>query len=365
MLKHLTLSLILFSLLITNLFAKDELRIFSWEGYVTKSDLAEVNATLKKQNIDVEVVLIDTLAAGPKQMFDIIRAKKCDIAFLTLFFVKMNKEVITKLLQPINVQSKRFTNFKDLLPGVKNLEMGMLGDKHLYVPFGGGTYGFWANMNKVKPEEIPTSMKELWSSRWSNKISLNKTQIWYNIGLTLMSMGLKPFHINDLLLKQDRSKAIELSSPQGTVQKKLNSLYKQSGNFWEGGTKFSKELEIVSSWGPEMENRNRTTNDNWKLINFKEGNMVWLDTINFMAGLKGNKLIAAEIFSNYFIGRKVQTRVVEDLSMISVSKKVKRNPIVNKNPTIFEDGNFVPPYSDTANNLMQSLSKRAMDSIHN
>jgi spermidine/putrescine-binding protein len=361
--KTIFIIFIFLSVFIEQSSAKEELRIFSWDGYVTAEDLRDVNLILSNQNINVEVKLIDTLASGPKQMFDVIRSNKCDVAFLTLFFVKMNKEVVTKLLQPININSKRLPNFKKLLPGVKKLDMGIKEGKQLYIPFGGGTYGFWANMNKVKAQEVPKSMKELWSKRWTKKISLNKTQIWYNIGLTLMSMGFKPFHINDLLLNGKRSEAIELSSPSGIVQNKLNTLYGQAGNFWEGGTEFKPELEIVSSWGPEMEARNKSSNENWKLINFKEGNMVWLDTINFMSHIKGDKLIAAEIFSNYFIGKKVQTRVVEKLSMISVSKSVKRNPRIDENSSLFKNGNFVPPYNDSANRLMQSISNRAMESI--
>lgn len=343
--------------------AKETLRIFSWEGYVTPLDIKNVNKILEKEKLDVEVKLIDTFASGPDQMFNVIRSGKCDVAFLTLFFIKLKKEIITKLLQEININSPRFTNYKHVLPGVKNLSMGMKEGKHLYVPYGGGTYGFWANMNKVKKSEIPKSFKDLWKKRWHKKISLNKTQIWYNIGVTLMSMGIKPFYLNTLLKSNKREEAIHLSSINGNVQKKLNDLYEQSSNFWVGGTEFKPELEIVSSWGPEMEKRNKTTNEEWKLIRFQEGNIVWLDTINFMKKVKGNKLIAAEHFANYFIGKTVQERVVKDLSMISISKEVKKNPRVNENPTIFKTGNFVPPYGIAADNLMQTLSSRSMDNL--
>lgn len=341
----------------------EKLRVFSWEGYVTKKDVSKVNILLKKNNINYEVEVIDTLAAGPEQMFNVIRQGKCDVAFLTLFFIKMKKNKITQLLQEININSKRFTNYNSLIPASKNLKMGLKNGKPLYIPFGGGIYGFWANMNKVKKQELPKSISDLWLPRWKKKISLNKSQIWYNIGITLMSMGKDPFFINDLIINKKRDEAVSLLNNQEEIQNKLSSLYKQSDNFWSGGTKFKPNLEIVSSWGPEMKKRNEQTKENWKLIKFKEGNIVWMDTLNFVKGVKGEKLKAAEVFANYFIGKDVQSRLVKKLSMYSVSNLVKNDPIVAKNKNLFNSNMFVPPYSEIADNVMQILSKRAFDQI--
>ncbi|EDQ02269.1 hypothetical protein [Shewanella benthica] len=53
--------------------------------------------------------------------------------------------------------------------------------------------------------------------------------------------------------------------------------------------------------------------------------MAWLDTINFVKGLEGRKLEAAQIFANYFIGKQVQTRVSQELSMVPVSKDANQD----------------------------------------
>jgi hypothetical protein len=49
--------------------------------------------------------------------------------------------------------------------------------------------------------------------------------------------------------------------------------------------------------------------------------------------------------------------------MISVSSKIKNNPRVNENSLIFKTGNFVPLYSEAADNIMQALSRRAMNKV--
>jgi spermidine/putrescine-binding protein len=344
-------------------FAKEKLRVFTWDGYITKDDINNINKQFTANKINYEVDIVSPFAEGSDQMFNIIRSGKCDISFLTLFFIKMKQEKITNLLQPINTKSKYLTNYGQIIPELTRLSMGVKNKKPLYIPYGGGVYGFWANMNKVKESELPKSIADLWDRRWKNKISLNRTQIWYNIGITMMALGKEPFHINNLVLKNQRNKAVSFLEDQQEVQQKLIDLYNQAGNFWNSGTEFHPNLEIVSSWGPEMERRNAQTKENWKLIKFKEGNIVWLDTINFVKGVKGNKLAAAEIFANYFIDKKSQTRVVQDLSMISVSNSVSRNPYVDQDPTIFNSKMFVPPYSRLANNIMQILSNNAFKAI--
>lgn len=343
--------------------AKEELRILTWDGYITKSDVKKLDKIFESNDLFMKVKVINPYASGPDQMFDIIRSKKCDVSFLTLFFIKMNKEKITTLLEPINVKSKRLTNYKKLLPSVKNQKMGMLNGKPLYIPYGGGVYGFYVDMNKVSKKDVPKSINELWLPKWKNKISLNSTQIWYNIGISLLALGMPPFHLNDLLKSGERASVLKIMKDDSIVQKKLNALYNQSGNFWTTGTEFHKDLRIVSSWGPEIKERNDKFNGNWQIINFKEGNVVWLDTINFIKGISGNKLIAAELMANYFIGKEAQQRIVTDLSMISASSLTRNNPRITKNPDLFRSDRFVPPYSRSANNVMKIIHDRAVKNM--
>jgi len=122
---------------------------------------------------------------------------------------------------------------------------------------------------------------------------------------------------------------------------------------------FRDELLIVTSWGPEIMRENNK-GGKWKFLEFKKGYMLWLDTICFAKGLEGKKLEAAEIFANYFIGKKVQSRVAGGLSMVAVSSLAESNPIIEKNPNFFLQEMFVPPYTKIADNLMQIVSNRAL-----
>jgi len=363
MIKRILLAAIIFSGLCTshsNVHSAETIRVLTWEGYVLPEEVKAVNKILKKEEYPYKAEVISPYAAGAEQMFRLIREEKCDIMFLTIFFIRMQGQKTSRLLQPINLDSPRLTNYKYLLPGLKDIAMGL--DKNyrpLYIPWGGGTYGFYADTARVKPSEIPGSVSDLWDRKWRGKISLNIAQPWYNIGLVLMSLGKNPFYINQLLLSGKRREAIGLCDSEGEIQRKTNELYRQVGHFWKDTPEFREGLMIVSSWGPEIIGEN-ARGAGWKFIEFREGNMLWLDTINFRKGLPERKLEAAEIFANYFIGRKVQTRVARGLAMVAASSLAESNPMVEANPKFFLQDMFVPPYTKIADNLMQRVSDRAL-----
>ena len=232
--------------------------------------------------------------------------------------------------------------------------MGMQSGKPLYIPWGGGVYGFYVNTNKVKPQDIPTSVKDLWTDKWRNKFSLNQGQFWYNVGLTLQALDYHPFYLEQLAQKNDRSTLKVLLSQQGVVLNKLKQFYNNAGGFWQSSTKFSEDLEIVSSWGPEIKSQN-DKGGKWQLINFEEGHLAWLDTINFVSGLKNEKLAAAEVVANYFIDIKVQQRIVDELSMLPASVNLSSRGLLDRYPNLFRADLFVPPYSQLSYSLMQQL----------
>jgi len=340
--------------------SEEVLRILTWDGYVLPEEIKSVNEILKKEGYGYRAEVISPYAEGAEQMFALIRTDKCDITFLTLFFIKMQGEKTSRLLQAINVNSPRLTNYKYLLPSLTDIPMGLDSNRApLYIPWGGGTYGFYADMKKVKESEIPASVKDLWSPKWNGKFSLNIAQPWYNIGLTMMSMGKNPFSVNDLILEGKRETALNLSMPEGELQNKTDELYRGAGHFWSSAPEFTDKLLIVSSWGPEIMSEN-AKGGNWKFIKFKEGNMVWLDTINFVKNLTGKKLEAAEIVANYFIGKKVQSRVGKGLSMTAASSLAESNPAIEDDPNFFQQNMFVPPFTRIADNLMKMVSDRAL-----
>ncbi|RTR38751.1 extracellular solute-binding protein [Shewanella canadensis] len=338
---------------------KQPLRVLTWEGYVTAEDVREVNLILTEQGYNYEVELVTPFAQSADQMFDLIRARKCDITFLTLYFIKMQKEQTSKLLQAINIQSPRLTHFPDLHAKLTRLDIGINANgEPLYIPWGGGIYGFYINTDKVKQADIPTSVSDLWLDEWKNTFSLNIAQEWYNLGLALMSMGHSPFYLYESLKSHDRQTVLKMSSPDGELQYKIAKLYLAAKSFWLNSSGFNDELLIVSSWGPEVHSQH-VKGDNWQLIDFKEGHMAWLDTINFVKGVEGKKLEAAEIFANYFIGKEVQTRISSELSMIPASKKVAANPMLGDVNNIVKKIWVVPPFDNSSYDIMKKMTDRA------
>ncbi|MCP3942674.1 MAG: extracellular solute-binding protein [Desulfobacteraceae bacterium] len=348
---------------IGNLSAADnKLRVFTWDGYVIAREVAAVNKLLKYKGYDYNIEVIQPWAEGPEQMFDVLKCGRADISFLTLNYIKMQGNRTAKLLQPININSPRLTNYKFLLKSLTNIAMGMDKDKHLYVPFGGGAYGIWINRKKVKITDVPISINELWAPKWKGRLSLTKGQVQPNLALSLLAIGKPPFYLNDLA--GNKKVLIREGAPNGKLQKKTTALYAQVGKFWENEPEFSDQFLLVASYGISAAAEN-ARGGKWKLINFKEGNTVWLDTINFHKDLTGRKLEAAEIFLNYFIGKKVQDRVVKHLGMVAASTLMKHNVLLDADPNFFKENMFWPPYDSKADNLMRIISDRAMKARDN
>jgi len=342
--------------------AKDSLRILTWDGYVTREDLASVNALLSQSGYDIEATVIAPYAEGAEQMYQLMRKGKVDISFLTLFFIKMQGEKSASLIQPINLASPRLSNYKHLLPSLTKLEMGMRDGNPLYIPFSGGSYGFYVDRKKVSATEVPKSWGDLFSPRWQGKYSLNQSQIWYNVAIASMALGKQPYYLNSLADDAQRQSVIKETQADGPLAKKLMALYENAGDFWDAAPRFLPHLEIVSSWGMDVKQANRDGGD-WQLITFKEGNLVWMDTINFASGLTGKRLEAAEIVANYFIGKEVQSRVASELSLVSVSTLASTNPLLSNNPQFFTSGSFVPPYNRMADNRMRQMSSDVLKKI--
>jgi spermidine/putrescine-binding protein len=346
---------------VRNAFSQDSektLRIFTWDGYVTTKDITSINTILEQLKNPTKIEVIKTFAEGPEQMYAVIRSGSADLSFLTLNYIKMQDEKILNFLQPINTNSPRLSNYKTLLPLLTNIPMGLSNNKPMYVPFGGGAYGLWANMNKLKKEDLPKSLKDLLNPKWKGKISLTNGQVQPNVAMAMLATNNTPFIIDKMLKDNKRNEAKVFANSAGAAQQFLNKLYGQVNSFWGASPNFTDDLLIVASYGPEI-SALRAKGENWKLIQFKEGNTVWLDTMNIMAHVTGKKLEAAEIFINYFLDNEVQNRVVAGLNMVAVTKNVK-NPIIKENPDFFNVNMFWPPYHPIADNLIKHMSDVAI-----
>lgn len=342
--------------------ASGSLRILTWEGYVTPKDIERINVLLKRQDYPFTAQVVMPLAENAEQMFRVIREDRCDITFLTLFFIKMERQQLSRLLQPINIHSPRLTHYHQLRSDLTHIPMGMRDGRPLYIPWGAGIYGFYVNSLKLADSAVPLSVKALWQQEWAGKFSLTGAQEWYNVGLALMAMGYSPFYLDELITAGQRQQAIAMSRADGELQQRLTALYQNAGHMWGSTSQVKPGLTMISSWGPEITRLNQA-GGRWRKVNFSEGDMVWLDTINFTRTLAGKKLEAAEIVANYFIGKEVQHRVVKELSMIAASRLVKANPTINVHPRFFDHKMFVPPYESPAHAMMQQLVRRARKAV--
>jgi len=335
--------------------AGESINIFTWEGYVEKHEVKKINEILKEKGYDFTVRVIDSYAEGPEQMFKVLRSGKVDVSFLTLNYINMQNGKIAKLLQPINIKSPRIPNYKKLNPSLIDIPFGMNGSKHLYVPWGGGAYGIWANANTVSDSDMPKSVEDLWDEKWKGKLSLSEGQVQPNLAIVMMALGKQPFYLNGA----KGAELVKASRSDGEIQKKTNGLYANVGKFWGGGPDFDdSSLQLVSSYGIGAAAANKA-GGNWVLAPLKEGNTVWLDTLNIHKDVKGKKLEAVEIFINYWLSPDVQNRVVDGLGMVAASTEVT-NPLLDADPNFFKANFFWPPWNKQADNLILKISKRAM-----
>lgn len=358
------LLLIIIFLIASNSRAYEPLRVLTWEGYIQAEDIKKVDALLAAHKLPFYIELVKPYAEGAEQMFDVIRGQFCDVSFLTLFFIKIEKEQTIRLLQPININSPFLTEYSQLLSNLTHLDMG-LNEKGqpLYIPWGGGVYGFYADYKKLNHEQIPRSVKAFWQAEWRGQFSLNKTQPGYNLGLALMSLDKSPFYLYQLIQQNKREEIKTLIHPEGELQQQLNRLYQNAGNLWTSTTEFKSNLSIVSSWGPEIQAKNKTGED-WRFISFDEGHMAWLDTINFVKHLKGEKLAAAEVFANYFIGKEVQNRIANELSMVPAKVNSDENKVLGQSQQLYQEEMFVPPYDEVSYSIIKKMANLAEKSIH-
>ena len=342
--------------MVVSAWAQEPLRIFTWEGYCQPDEVAAVNQLLKEQGYNFKAEVITPFAEGPEQMFIVLREGKADVSFLTLNYIMMQDGKTAALLQPINTASPRLSNYKSLNPALTTIPMGLKDGKPLYIPFGGGSYGIWADLNRYKPEELPNSLSELATHpKWKGKLSLTKGQVQPNVAIASLMAGKAAWEINDLAVTGKRGEAVKLGAE---LLPGLRSLYGQVNVFWDAAPQFSSDV-LTASYGIEIAGEN-AKGGKWTLIKFKEGHTVWMDTINFHRQLSGKKLEAAEIFANFFIGKKVQDRVVKGLSMVSVSTLVSENPLITQDPDFFKRNMFWPAYAPIADNIMKKLSDDAM-----
>lgn len=330
------------------------INLLAWEGYVSQVDVENINTLLKNQGYNYQVELYPQNAENAEQVYYLFRLREVDIGFITLSFFNGHGLNFFKLLQPINIDSPRLTHYPNLVKRFVEAPDGILNEQRYYVPFGLGFYGFYLNRTHYPDLISPTSVSDLFTESYRGLFSLCISQPIYNLAVVLKSLKYPPSILEDMIKNGERSEFIKLMNKDSVISNKLQSLYRQAGDFWyESPNLRQQKIAIVSSWGPEI-GKSRKAGIQWEKINFSEGDMAWLDTLAISGSIKGRKLEASEIVINYFISSDYQNKLLNDLNIYPVIYDEEHNL----------DTVMLPSSSLLINNMVDSLSTHALAELN-
>lgn len=338
------------SLLASQTMAKEHLTLLSWEGYVSENDLNNINQELEQRNLPYSIRLYPENATNAGQIYNLLRTAQIDMAFVTLSFFKGYQGDFFKVLQPINTKSTALPQYQAISAQLTHLPDGSADGKPYYIPFAQGSYGFYLNRSRYPELKAPESVADLWSEDYRGKFSLCRAQPIYNMGLALQSLGMSPLALNQAYVDGGRQQLLGIAKEGTPLDQQLHRLYAQAGAFWDDSPRLDQAgIAIVSSWGPEIAAA-INGGEQWEKIQFKEGDMTWLDTLAFSRRLKADKLLAAEIAANYFVSDAYQAGLARLLNLSSVLGHTYTGP----------ESVLIPTAPKVVNNLVELRSASAL-----
>ncbi|MBU2511364.1 extracellular solute-binding protein [bacterium] len=295
----------------TSNLSAETLRMMIWEGYFPAEYRTQFQDLVKKK-YGVDLKLEVSFVTDPDQFYDLLRKKSLDIITPSHNLLKDERYNFIKkgILLPINLDN--VPNYKDLAPGLKNVEYIREDGKLYAMPFANGPYGLAYNTNLVK--EPPTSWNALLDPKYAGKYTLVEDYSEVNIYIAALMAGIR----NDQLDSYQ-----EVNTPQ--VNAILKKLRQNTGGYWNGVDKASdlKGKLLATSWGFSFSDL-ASQGEVWKFADPKEGSPWWVDNFALswtLADKPQLKEIAEELI-NYVIGPQFQlNNVVNYLSAAPVNLK--------------------------------------------
>lgn len=286
------------------------LNVQEWEGYISPY-VKDFEAHAKAQGMDVTVVIVEPFIANPDQIFEAVRAQKVDVTTPTHNYYKMSDERLIKALLPID--PSRLTHYPDLLASLRAATYDESGGRKYSVPLLGGSYALAVNENLVSTPV--DSWAALWDPANKGAFAITEDQFEANIYLCMLMAGYPPQSFYDV-------DATDFD--EAKVQDWLNRLVANAGHFWGGMAqpKDIKPLKFTTTYwfGVALANKE---GQRWKIVDPKEGQTVWLDTMALASHLEQDpeKLKAAYMLLDFMISPAIQKRIHEDYGSMIVNAK--------------------------------------------
>lgn len=312
-----TLSLVLsFSQILfnqTSTLKAETLRMIIWEGYFPQKYRNQFKKTVKTK-FGKDLTFDIKFVTDANDFYQALLKKEVDIISPTHNLLKDERYsfIKKKLLAPINL--KNVPNYKNLMPGLKEVDYHTENGKMYAMPYANGPYGLAYNTSKLK--KVPDSWNVFLDPKFKGKYSVVGDYSEVNVYIAALASGIEPGKLTSYE---------DVNTPK--VMNYLKILRKNSASYWEGVDKASdlKGKTIATAWGFSFSDLAKA-GEVWKFAEPKEGSPWWVDNFCLSATLEKQpelKRISEELI-NYLISPDFQlNNVVNYLSAVPVNTKTK------------------------------------------
>lgn len=292
-----------------------ELTVYEWEGYISPF-ADDFTAYAKSKGVDARLVFPvgadgkPLYIASSDDIFQMVRAEKCDVVTPTHNYYKDSGARLLKTLAPIDPD--RVPHYGDVVANLRNADYATEGGARYAVPLLGGGYSLAYNADRVK--EPPTSWRTLVDPRYKGRTSLTSAQYEANIYVAAILAGTPPADVY----------AWEKIDP-AKVALVLAGMASNAKAFWETNPDIdlmAGDLDLITDYGFGVAFAN-AKGQNWKFAAPAEPTTVWLDNISLTpsAMASAEKAAAAYLLLDFMLSPEIQARLARMYGVVVPNPK--------------------------------------------
>ncbi|MEW6992780.1 PotD/PotF family extracellular solute-binding protein [Colwelliaceae bacterium MEBiC 14330] len=331
-----------------------KLNICEWQGYIMPW-AKEFETYAKANGLDVELILYPEYLSSPEQIFNLVRAKHCDVITPTHNYFSQRNNQLFRSLMPLDYS--KIPNYSDVFQTLKNLNYQNFQGENFAVPLLGGSYALAYNADKV-PE--PTSFDVLFDPKNKCKITLTKSQFATNFYLAILQAGYSAdriYNMDDMI----SSRSLNDKGIEGNLERLYKNVCAQD-RFWQGEADFTKPELLYGttySFGVAAAQKQGA---NWKIAHNVRAT-VWLDTISFVPTLQSSpkKLAAAYMLANFMLSAPIQEKIHQAYGVVVVNKRAEQ--ALQDLSEYYDETWLWQPLTIRTQGLYQILHQHAFDSL--
>ncbi len=331
-----------------------ELKIISW-GLLKEQGITHgFKLYAKKRGMNIRLTYVEPFLVTIPDCYNLLRAKKGDIAIPVNVYYKSHSSQLFKVLMPINY--KRIPGFKKVWPILqrgKFVDYREKNGKGYGIPLRADIQTLYYNVNRVsKP---PVSWKVLFDENYKGRIGLFGTQHEANVGITLLALGYPTDTFYD-----DSFKKINWNE----LRKALKKVITNAHSWYDISPKncnpalINKYYDLFYAMGNTVFEIERKGYGKWRAADVAEGGQIWVDEICFSRELRNSplKLKAAYLFADYILSDPVQTMMYTKTGYAPVTRNaaIKLSKIAGDKP-LFKESFFKKKL------LMKPMSSRSFN----